>query len=247
VRTTLFRSPFRRHLRGRTAPPRWAAAAFAAVTIAGAVAPADAGAQVMYRRVDVTTGPNGIGPVYVNFLTGGTLVGALPSCPGPACNFDLGFTYAGRAFWSLLLPDQAGVDPSPVPPAERGVVGRAPSGAPLGPGDEVGAASAFGTGASTLTEGRFDGQLQFFGVRFRNEAAGTVHYGWARLGLFQSPQLNGTFVDYAFEQTPGRAITVGAGLPDASVVPEPSTGALAAGGLLLAAAAGRRARRGRGA
>ena len=75
------------------------------------------------------------------------------------------------------------------------------------------------------------GEDGFFGFTFKEELAGDTYYGWLRF----SPDNSGfgTLVDWAFEDTPGQGIEVGA-------VPEPS-GALLTAALGLMAVRRRRA------
>ncbi len=223
-------------------------AAYLAALLAPALAAAPAGAQVVYRRLDFDFPAGFSGPYVVNLADGGTfgtfLPGVFPSCPGPGCDWDFGLRFGDLPSWRIILPGTLGVT-SPVADAARGVVAAGPAGRALALtlGTLVGEASTFNTDVFGADADALAGAgEQFVGFRFRNEVGGTVHYAWARLRL-TLPAAAGTVVDYAFEATPGRAITVGDGIP-ANVVPEPATLALVGAGLAAGAlAAGRAARR----
>jgi hypothetical protein len=248
--------------RRRIARAATTAAGLAVLTAAG-VRPPAAGAQVVYRRVDLGAANTPPGPAtesFINFVTGGTYtvetggaVRGVPPCPGPACNFDLALAYNSRGLWRFDLPYLAGVDPAPVGPGERGLVtdpsqpgGERQLALQLAPGARVGPSSDFDAGhpldaASMFVMASFAplGTPHFFGVRFRAEAGaggppGAVHYAWVRiLSPEGPPYLTATLLDYAYEATPGREIVVGDGLPAAEVVPEPAPLALVAGALVL--------------
>jgi hypothetical protein len=72
---------------------------------------------------------------------------------------------------------------------------------------------------SSGESGKFSvGNTGFIAFEFTNTAESTVHYGWLRLVPGNE---SGTIVDWAYENTPGQAIQVGA-------VPEPSLAGIAA-------------------
>lgn len=100
----------------------------------------------------------------------------------------------------------------------------------------IGPASLFGSGAPGNTAmWALNSSANVFGFRFTNEPGGTLHYGWARIAI-GSTITSRTLVEYAFESTPNTAIMAGA-------VPEPSTYAMFAFGLLGLLAARRRLQR----
>jgi PEP-CTERM motif len=87
----------------------------------------------------------------------------------------------------------------------------------LAVGAVVDANSFYGTGTTTWNLNSSDNLI---GFRFRNEANSQIHYGWARISL--SGTLQGqprSLVEYAYEDQPGVAISVGA-------IPAPGTLAL---------------------
>lgn len=208
-----------------------------------------AAAQVVHRRLDFTV-PAGVpSEGVVNLVDGSTFrtpLGGLPSspsCPGPGCDWDFGLAFGETVNWRVVLPRARGVT-SPVAPEQRGVVATSATGTvqALASGALVGEASTFSTNESGVSADPLIGLgEQFIGLRFRNEVGGTVHYAWARIVLTSRPAF-GTIIDYAFEATPQRAITVGAGLPPVSVVPEPGTMVLVASGLALVGGVARRRR-----
>ena len=233
--------------RSRTAGRAPLVACMAAL-LAPALAATPAAAQVVYRRVDFTV-PAGIpSEGVVNLVDGSTfrmpplLPGTRPACPGPGCDWDVGLSFGETINWRVVLPGARGVT-SPVTPEQRGVVAASATGPvqALAPGALVGLASTFNTGEFSASADPLIGLgEQFIGLRFRNEVGGTVHYAWARV-LLAERAASATVIDYAFEATPQRAITVGAGLP-ASVVPEPGTVVLVASGLALVGGVVRRRR-----
>ena len=220
-----------------------------AALLAPALAATPAAAQVVYRGLDFTV-PAGIpSEGVVNLVDGSTFrmpifaPGTRPACPGPGCDWDFGLTFGETVNWRVVLPGARGVT-SPVAAEQRGVVATSATGTvqALAPGALVGGASTFNTGEFSASADPLIGLgEQFIGLRFRNEVGGTVHYAWARI-LLAERAASATILDYAFEATPQRAITVGAGLPPTSVVPEPGTVVLVASGLALMGGVARRRR-----
>ena len=218
-----------------------------AALLAPALAATPAAAQVVYRRLDFTV-PAGIPSEGVVNLVDGTtfrmpplLPGTRPACPGPGCDWDFGLSFGETVNWRVVLPGARGVT-SPVSPEQRGVVAASATGTvqALAPGALVGLASTFNVGEFAASADPLMGLgEQFIGQRFRNEVGGTVHYAWARV-VVTGRSASATIIDYAFEATPQRAITVGAGLPPVSVVPEPVTAVLVASGLALVGGVARR-------
>ena len=234
----------------RVCPPaRGLLAAGLAAHLALAFTVAPAAAQVVYRRLDFTV-PAGIpSEGVVNLVDASTFrmplgaPAARPSCPGPGCDWDFGLAFGETVNWRVVLPGARGVT-TPVTPEQRGVAAASPTGTvqALAPGALVGLASTFNTNEfGTSADPLIGLGEQFIGLRFRNEVGGTVHYAWARIALAERAA-SATVIDYAFEATPQRAITVGAGLPPVSVVPEPGTVVLVASGLALIARVARRRR-----
>ena len=109
-------------------------------------------------------------------------------------------------------------------------VGTAVSALPLG--TIIGPASTFAAGGINAGTAFQTTGNRYFGFRFNNESGGTTHYGYGLLSLGATAGFPASILSYAFESTPGLAITV---------VPEPSTYALMALG--LAAVGGIAARR----
>ena len=220
-----------------------------AALIVPALAATPAAAQVVYRRLDFTV-PAGIPSEGVVNLVGGstfrTQLGGLPSsptCPGSGCDWDFGLAFGETVNWRVVLPRARGVT-SPVTPEQRGVMATSATGTvrALASAALVGEESTFNTNEFGVSADPLIGLgEQFIGLRFRNEVGGTVHYAWARILLTSRPAF-GTIIDYAFEATPQRAISVGAGLPPVSVVPEPGTVVLVASGLGVIGAIARRRR-----
>jgi len=105
----------------------------------------------------------------------------------------------------------------------------------LAPGSMIGASSTYGSGSTAnVAQWNLNGTNNLFGFRFTNEGTGTLHYGWARIGLGTSPtDPTRNIVEYAFELTPNTAIMAG-------VVPEPGTYALMGLGLAGLALVARR-------
>lgn len=120
-------------------------------------------------------------------------------------------------------------------PDARGVT------ASLAPGAPVGASTTFSDDAILFAPYEPGAPAQLIGIRFRDEAANTVNFGWARIELAMRT-VQYRILDYAFEATPGRAIAAG-DIGGAAVVPEPRAVLLVGTGLLVLGAAARRARR----
>jgi len=172
---------------------------------------------------------NNLDGIYVNVVTG-----AFASSPAPTgWDFNVYNNTAGLAFFTRAA-DTANAYVG----SGTGVATQASS---LALGTTIGPASTFAStgqvqGAAFQTAG-----TRYFGFRFTNEAPiptnSTIHYGWALLNTGIGTGANAGFpasiVSYAFETTPGLAITI--------PIPEPSTYLLMALG--LAAIGGVAARR----
>jgi hypothetical protein len=216
---------------------RWMQRLVAAGALVAALAPA-AQAQVVYSGILNTLIPaNGTG-LFVNVVTGTTYTGpgVFPTCPGPGCGYD--FNLFGSVAWDFFNPGTSGQQaPTPVPVTEKGLVAATATSAAssLLVGTVIGTSSTFNTAAIVSASNLLGGTDRYFGFRFRNEAGGnSVHFGWARVRLVNGTA--GTLVDYAFNATANASITVG----PAVVVPEPSTYALVATGLVALVAVRRR-------
>jgi hypothetical protein len=135
--------------------------------------------------------------------------------------------------WDLNLYGSAGLGffnpASPVGGAY--VVSSGTTVANLAPGTLISAANTYGSGGTTLiSQWNLNSSNNYFGFRFVNEANSQVLYGWGRLSFGATITSPRTLVEFAYEDTVGGTITVGA-------VPEPATyGLMAVGvaGVLLA-------------
>lgn len=79
----------------------------------------------------------------------------------------------------------------------------------LGGGSSFYFKNSYGTYSRSLEAGNFTGQEKFIGIRFY---IGTdQHYGWIRVSLGDEADPL-TLIDWAYEQTPGKAIQAGQGL-----------------------------------
>jgi hypothetical protein len=179
---------------------------------------------------DNTTG------LYVNVLDGTTYSGpsVFPTIPGPGANYDFNI-FGGTTAWSLFSPGTSGQSSPTVPATSKGYVASTTSGPALAlaPGTVVGPASIFNSGTPSATA-IATGVDVYIGFRFRNEGPDlsvatddTVHFGYALINLPPATLTQaGTLIGYAYESTPGVAITI-------PLVPEPAS--LAALGLGAAA------------
>ena len=201
-----------------------------------------ASAQVVYSGPLNLAVPNTLTGLFVNVLTGTTYSGpsAFPTCPGAGCNYD--FNIFGTTTWSLFAPGSSGQSPAPVDPSQRGFVAASATGdaLALSEGTLIGGASVFNPGQAVSGVNLVGGTNRIFGFRFRNEAASTVHYGWARVRLTNGAP--GTLVDYGFNATAGASIAAG-DMGMTTVIPEPATVALTGAGLLAVGGLAARRRR----
>jgi hypothetical protein len=217
---------------------RWMQRLVTVGALVAVLAPA-AQAQTVYSGIVNILIPNTFDGLFVNVVTGTTYSGpGFPGCPGAGCGYD--FNLFGTTAWDFFNPGSAGQQPpTPVPAAERGLVAATATSAAssLMVGSVIGTSSTFNTSAVVSASNLLGGTDRYFGFRFRNEAGGnSVHFGWARVRLVNGAA--GTLVDYAFNATANASITVG----PAVVVPEPSTYALLASGLVALAMVSRRRR-----
>lgn len=196
------------------------AAAVAAATGAGLVGTeSQADADVTYRIGVNINVPSNIDGVYLNVTSGatGTLGGSVPGWDvnpyGAAAN-QFFSAFAGGNFVSAV----GGGNPMS-----------------LAYGTNVDGTNLFGGSTAAVAQG-VNGWVvgdNILGFRFTHDGTNQTHYGWMLLNVtnFTGGQPR-TIVSYAFENTPGAAITA---------VPEPSTfGFLAAGAVGLLAARRRR-------
>lgn len=178
--------------------------------------------------------PNdGIG-LYQNVVTGSTYTGPSTFPPGPSGSpgFNWDFNIYGATtftfFWSGSTT--SGHDTAQ-PSTNYGYVAAVAGGtaSALSVGSTISSSSIFSTASSTTN--LTTGAPVYFGFRFTNEgpttAAGddTVHYGYAQVRLTNGAP--GQLLGYAYESTPGAAITI--------VVPEPAslTAIAGLGGLMI--------------
>ncbi|GAA5118536.1 hypothetical protein JIN84_15890 [Luteolibacter yonseiensis] len=157
--------------------------------------------------------------IYINFETG-SIVNVFPAGfdDGPWLNITLG----GYGIFNgeLLRPVAVSATSTYDPEEETDHYLNVPV------GTTIDVSSAFMTDAwasqyhtaATAVAGKFvpdePGILAF---EFTKEAGSTIHHGWLR---FIPGNVEGTIVDWAFEDTPGQAIQAG-------IIPEPSSVAIA--------------------
>jgi hypothetical protein len=198
------------------------AAAIAAVTGAGFVGTtSESQADIVYSGVVNINIPFTTQGVYLNVATG---VNA--TTPAGAPGWDLNpWSATGLSYFN------------PAAPAGGVYVQRTGGGATanLPFGSVIGAGSAYGAGAASLTgnEAHVAPGDNIVGFRFQNEGNGnSIHFGWMRIRLTGNTLGNSggrTIVDYAYESAPGVDISAGA-------IPEPGTfAALALGAMGLVA------------
>jgi hypothetical protein len=150
---------------------------------------------------------------YINFITGQVQNGG---SSGPT-GWDLNVWMTGASAWRVSSNSNG---------SAIAIIG---SNDPIefAPGDTIGSASSFS--ASNGLQPSLG--VNYYGIQIFNEATSSIHYGWVRLSLSQSP-LVGTIIDYAYESQAGVSIQAGATGPSVPPgVPEP-------GSIVLVASAG---------
>lgn len=163
--------------------------------------------------------PNTIDGVYINFVTGatGTSGGAVPG-------FDFN-PYSGTGGLLFYWGGDAGAVNGGVASTANGPYLVLGAGSIVGPGSTFSQAA---NGANAETAAFQAGVTGYLGVRFTNESTGATDYGYVHLQTTGATGFPATILDYAYENT-GAAITV---------VPEPTTTATLALGVLTLGAAG---------
>lgn len=196
---------------------RGALAAAALVTLVAAPAHA---AIVVYSGPPISITPN-IDGLYLNVVTGASANG---SVAGWDINIYNNSTLSPTlSFWAATGGGYVGVGSA---------VSNLTTGTPIGPASNF--LSTNVGGGFTATD--FAGTTGLFGFRFINEAAGTTHYGWARMSSGTDGGFPASIVSYAFESTPNLGVQAG-------IVPEPGTYALMLAGLAGVAGFAARSRR----
>lgn len=182
-----------------------------AAALFGSLAMAPAQAVVVTSLTPIPV-PSTFDGVYINFATGATgTTGASTS------GWDFNPYNSGTAlsfFWSAA-------------PQPAGGVGVSPTGAytAMAIGDTVSAASSFSNGTAAANTAAFQNTgIDYLGFRFYNESTASVNYGYLAYQSSGSNGFPGTILGWAYE-TSGAGITVAA-------IPEPSTTALLALGVL---------------
>jgi hypothetical protein len=97
----------------------------------------------------------------------------------------------------------------------------------LAPGATVGPASTFATAGIVSTLGtpfRATG-TNYVGIRFTNEAGGTLHYGYAEITTTAATGFPATVTRYVYDNTPNTAVTIAGGAVAPGFAYTPATGA----------------------
>lgn len=202
--------------------------AAAVVASAGALAPAQSEAAIVYSGITNINIPSTTAGVYLNLVTG-----VSATAPAGAPGWDFNAWGAGNLFaW-------ANVGGAPTAGVVCGLGSSAVQTDSLALGTVVGAAQTFcaqGNPESAGSTAYVLNAINYVGIRFLNEGTGLLNYGWIAMQVGSPANAQPrSIVGWAYENT-GASIAVGS----TGAVPEPATLGLLAVALGAAGLAGRR-------